>query len=646
MDTTTIRPLPSHTDLRMMEIEAADLATQLGTDEPEARQTLAREYGFYDWGILVNFIEGLQQPESLASYFETAVDAIVGGDEPLLRRMLAGRPELVRTRSMRIHGATLLHYTAANGIENFRQRTPLGIVPIVRLLLAAGAEVDAALIEGGGGTTLGLAATSVHPARAGVQLRLMELLLDAGAAVDGPPGGWQPMMAALANARPEAAALLADRGAYMTIVAAAGLGRETAVRSFFNTAGEYMPTREKVWHVPEDPKGQLARAFMYACIYGHTAIAAFLTEKGVDPGVQDYDSYTGLHWAAHGGHVDTVQFLLERKVPLELKNCHDGTVMGQLLWSASNNAGGWGGNKPDADYPTIAKLLITAGAVVEPGTLAWWRGVKDIDPGAHARMEEVLRRHAAARRPTITSAVSRRLVVKDVDRSIIFFVEILDFAVDTDGDAPSVIYGPARVLFHTSMETTDSTGPLRSAGSAMVFFEVNDLAAFWDKLYARGAQPTAPEEINWIKYTMFEVRDPDGHRLWFGESYHYPPVDLHTPPGKGQLRQIMPAFPCADVGRAVSYYKDVLGFSVNYQQHDLGVMDRDTVRLLLVARREGDVSTAACCVYIENADMLHTELSKKGALVQDAPVSHPWGLREFKVLDIDGNEISFAQTFE
>lgn len=645
MDTTAIRPLPLHADLSMMEIEATALATRLEVTGSEARQTLAREYGFSTWDILMDFIEELQQPESLISYFETAVDAIVSGDEPLLRRMLAGRPELVRTRSQRIHGATLLHYTAANGIENFRQRTPLNIVGITRLLLKVGAEVDAALTEGGGGTTLGLAATSVHPARAGVQLQLMELLLDAGAAVDGPPGGWQPMMAALANARPDAAALLADRGAYMTIVAAAGLGRETVVRSFFNTAGEYMPTREKVWHVPEDPQGQLARAFIYACIYGHTSIAGLLIEKGVNPGVQDWNNYTGIHWAAHGGHVDTVKFLLEKKVPLELKNCYAGTVLGQLLWSASNNAGGWGGNMPDADYPTIAELLITAGAVVEPGTLAWWRGVKGIDAGAHARMDEVLRRHAAGRRPVITSAVSRHLVVQDVARSIKFFVEVLDFAVDTESDVPSVVYGPARVLFHTNTEMVDSTGPLRPAGSAIVFFEVTDLDDFWDKFYAREAQPAAPEDINWIKYTMFEVRDPDGHRLWFGESYHNPPVDLHTPPGKGQLRQIMPAFPCADVGQAVSYYKDVLGFSVNYQQHDLGVMDRDEVRLLLVARREGMLN-AGCCVYIENADRLYEELLEKGALMQGEPVSHPWGLREFRVKDPDGNEISFAQTFE
>jgi len=27
-------------------------------------------------------------------------------------------------------------------------------------------------------------------------------------------------------------------------------------------------------------------------------------------------------------------------------------------------------------------------------------------------------------------------------------------------------------------------------------------------------------------------------------------------------------------------------------------------------------------------------------------VSHPWGLRDFSVLDLEGNQITFGQTFE
>jgi bleomycin resistance family protein len=45
-------------------------------------------------------------------------------------------------------------------------------------------------------------------------------------------------------------------------------------------------------------------------------------------------------------------------------------------------------------------------------------------------------------------------------------------------------------------------------------------------------------------------------------------------PRRRMLRKIMPELPLTDIDAGVAYYRDVLGFSVNYQQHDLGVMDR------------------------------------------------------------------------
>lgn len=252
----------------------------------------------------------------------------------------------------------------------------------------------------------------------------------------------------------------------------------------------------------------------------------------------------------------------------------------------------------------------------------------------------------------ITAPVSRHLVVADIAGSMAFYKTVLGFqtpAAPGQGNAPAypeLVYGPAHIMFHTQEGVIDSTGPLRPRGKAMLFFETDNVRAMYTALKERGAEPTEPERVNWIKMEMFEVRDPDGHRLWYGQSFHEPYLDMHTPPGRGQLRQIMPAFPFSDVPAAVSHYRDVLGFSVNYQQHDLGVMDRDEVRILLVARTADRTGSAGCCVYIQAADALYAELLAKGARVQGEPVSRPWGLRDFDVLDIEGNRITFAQTFE
>ena len=110
--------------------------------------------------------------------------------------------------------------------------------------------------------------------------------------------------------------------------------------------------------------------------------------------------------------------------------------------------------------------------------------------------------------------------------------------------------------------------------------------------------------------------------------------------------QIMPELPLTDIAAGVANYQDVLGFSINYQQHNIAVMDRDLVRILLIARTERHSGISSCYVYVRDADALHNELVTKGASVQSEPVSRPWGLREFRVLDPEGNQLTFGQPFE
>jgi uncharacterized glyoxalase superfamily protein PhnB len=108
----------------------------------------------------------------------------------------------------------------------------------------------------------------------------------------------------------------------------------------------------------------------------------------------------------------------------------------------------------------------------------------------------------------------------------------------------------------------------------------------------------------------------------------------------------MPELPLADVRVGVEYYRDVLGYSINYEQYDIAVMDRDAVRILLIRRSPPHSGIASCYVYVDDADALYAELVSKGATVLGEPVSRPWGLREFRVLDPERNQLTFGQPFE
>jgi ankyrin repeat protein len=327
-------------------------ATGVSCTLASAQFVIARSHGFESWPKFVKHIEALARKGSSVARFEAAADAIVNGKTAILRQLLREDPELIRARSTREHQATLLHYVSANGVEGYRQKTPKNIVRITKLLLNAGAEIDAtANVYGGGATALGLAATSVHPEHAGVQEALLQALLDHGATIDQPRGAGNDdpaVLGCLANGRGEAAAFLANRGAGLTLVSAAGVGRLDVVKDYFDDDSALKPGTSK---------DQVQAGFLYACGYGQTNVVEFLLERGVDLASHSGDGQTGLHWAVIGGHLDTVRSLLRRNSPLEVKNMYGGTVLGQTLWSAAHGG--------DSElYIKIIETLIAAGAEI------------------------------------------------------------------------------------------------------------------------------------------------------------------------------------------------------------------------------------------------------------------------------------------
>jgi hypothetical protein len=204
----------------------------------DAQLVIARLHYVESWPKLLKHIDALQRKDPRLVRFEAAADAIIAGDVSTLRALLREHPELVHERSTRAHRAPLLHYVAANGVEDYRQVSPKNAVEVAKVLLDAGAVVDAATeVYGGGSTALGLVATSTPPRKAGVHITVIYLLLEHGAAIDGVKPGDSSVSAALANNCPEAAEALVDRGAKVeNVVIAAGVGRLDLVKRFAEAA--------------------------------------------------------------------------------------------------------------------------------------------------------------------------------------------------------------------------------------------------------------------------------------------------------------------------------------------------------------------------------------------------------------------------
>jgi ankyrin repeat protein len=201
---------------------------------------------------------------TVGELFERAADAVVAGDLDALRTLLDNAPELVTARSPRPHRATLLHYCAANGTEDPRQRTPADAPAVAALLLDRGADPDAECqLYDTDTTTLHLVLTSDFPRDAGLDGELVRVLAAGGARID----GGTPIVTAITHGRPRSVTALAEAG--------------VLVDDLFRAAGA-----------------------------DRVEVLESLLAGGADPNTRFTDGWTALHAAASTGHRRAAELLL------------------------------------------------------------------------------------------------------------------------------------------------------------------------------------------------------------------------------------------------------------------------------------------------------------------------------------------------
>jgi ankyrin repeat protein len=285
----------------------------------DASLALSRWYDFADWQRLTEHVEAVTTPGSPVACFEAAVESVIDGDVATLTKLLREDPSLVRARSTRVthfdppvHGAMLLHYLAANGVEGYRQRSPKNAADVAKVLLEAGADPNALCsLYGSRCTTMALLVSSTPPDQAGVQVALVDVLVDYGATIaPAGEGNWtSPIETALVFGKHEAAKALVRRGARIdTVAAAAGLGRVHDVRGMLPTASA------------EDRH----RALALASQLGHADVVRVLLDAGEDPNRFNppgtHSHSCPLHQAIAGGHLDVVKLLIDGGARLDIKD--------------------------------------------------------------------------------------------------------------------------------------------------------------------------------------------------------------------------------------------------------------------------------------------------------------------------------------
>jgi uncharacterized glyoxalase superfamily protein PhnB len=115
-----------------------------------------------------------------------------------------------------------------------------------------------------------------------------------------------------------------------------------------------------------------------------------------------------------------------------------------------------------------------------------------------------------------------------------------------------------------------------------------------------------------------------------------------------------PYFPVADVSSIGAYYRDVLGFELEYAagsppefaiytRGGSSIMFRRVIEPSRICPNEAQGGTWDVFSWVDDAEALHHELSRRGATVVYPPVVQPYGMKEFAVRDPNGYVLGFGQ---
>ena len=126
-----------------------------------------------------------------------------------------------------------------------------------------------------------------------------------------------------------------------------------------------------------------------------------------------------------------------------------------------------------------------------------------------------------------------------------------------------------------------------------------------------------------------------------------------------QFYGLQPVLEVADVEATATWYRDVLGFTLDFVDMARGGHARVSIggggkspqrmRFTGYRRRHGAEPTTAGYTYIHCVliDDLYAEYRRRDVTVrpgyEDGPVTKPWGLREFEIEDCNGHILLFAQ---
>ena len=112
------------------------------------------------------------------------------------------------------------------------------------------------------------------------------------------------------------------------------------------------------------------------------------------------------------------------------------------------------------------------------------------------------------------------------------------------------------------------------------------------------------------------------------------------------MTMAVPVIPARDTKAGAEWHRDNLGFDVVHVEPHYPIVERDDVGIHFwgpsgIAPEDSDTMFR---IRLEGIDELYDHCRELGIVHANAPPEEkPWGAREFAVLDVDGNLLTFFE---
>jgi catechol 2,3-dioxygenase-like lactoylglutathione lyase family enzyme len=116
---------------------------------------------------------------------------------------------------------------------------------------------------------------------------------------------------------------------------------------------------------------------------------------------------------------------------------------------------------------------------------------------------------------------------------------------------------------------------------------------------------------------------------------------------KGTMRLAIPTLASLDIARSVDFYRHRLGFEEYARADDYARVTRDEVHIEFWPCADVEIpKNTSCRVQVGGIEELYAEYTAAKVIHPRAPLTErPWGIRDFSILDEDGNLITFFEPF-